>query len=231
MIELAEVSKDYARRAGGTIHALHSTTIQVQSGEFVAVVGPSGSGKTTLLSILGGMLAPSTGKVLFSNESIYDLKVKQRARLRNREIGFVFQNFNLVPWLTALENVQLPLSLSKSNTKSHLDRALNLLEQFGLGDRIHHKPSELSVGQQQRVAMARTLSMNPQLILADEPTGNLDPESRDVILDTLQELCDSGCAIVLVTHDATVSQRAQRVLKISDGIVTEALGISSSGAA
>jgi putative ABC transport system ATP-binding protein len=221
MIELAEVSKNYVHRGGGVIHALRSANVHVERGDFVAVVGPSGSGKSTLLSVLGGMLAPSAGKVLLNNKSLYDMSIKERARIRNTQLGFLFQSFNLVPWLTALENVQLPLCLSNTEPKTRRGRAMELLNQFGLADRVNHKPSELSAGQQQRVAMARTLSMAPQLILADEPTGNLDPKSRDLVLNTLRELCDSGCAIVLVTHDSTISNAAQRILSIADGNVVE----------
>ena len=169
--------------------------------------------------------------MLLNDKSLYDISIQERAQIRNTQIGFLFQAFNLIPWLTALENVQLPHCLSTSECRTQQDHALELLKRFGLADRVNHKPLELSAGQQQRVAMARTLSMSPQLILADEPTGNLDPESRDLVLNTMQELCESGCAIVLVTHDATVSDAAQRVLNISDGNVQESPAMRTTSAA
>jgi putative ABC transport system ATP-binding protein len=156
-----------------------------------------------------------------NGQSLYDLSVKARSRVRNEQIGFVFQSFNLVPWLSALENVQLPLSLYGADRLYQRNHALQLLERFGLSDRIEHRPSELSAGQQQRVALARTLAMSPQLILADEPTGNLDADSRDLVLSTLAELRDEGRTIILVTHDATVSDAASRVFHIGDGTVRD----------
>lgn len=204
------------------VHALHPTSMHVAQGDFVAIVGPSGSGKSTLLSMIGGMLSPTSGRVLLQEQSLYEINVKQRSRLRNEQIGFLFQSFNLVPYLSAVENVQLPMALYGTDRASQRDRARQLMERFGLGERLDHKPTELSVGQQQRVAMARTLVMGPRLILADEPTGNLDPESRDLVLSTLHELRDEGRTIILVTHDETVSASAQRVFHISDGQATEA---------
>ncbi len=220
MIKLDSVSKEYHRRSN-VIHALRPTSFEVAAGEFVAIIGPSGSGKTTLLSILGGMLAPSRGDVLINQHSLYSLSTKRRSRLRNEQMGFVFQSFNLVPWLSALENVQLPLSLYGADDACQRSRALELLERFGLQDRMDHRPSELSVGQQQRVALARTLAMNPPFILADEPTGNLDTQSRDLVMSTLKELQAEGRTIILVTHDPTVSAAAERVLHIADGEVSE----------
>ena len=220
MIHLETVTKEY-RRGDHTVHALRATTLDVAAGDFVAVVGPSGSGKSTMLSMIGGMLAPTSGKVILNGESLYDQKVDRRCQIRNQQIGFVFQSFNLVPWLTAIENVQLPLSLYGTDKRQQRDRAISLLRKFGLADRIDHKPLELSAGQQQRVALARTLVTDPQLVLADEPTGNLDPDSRDMVLKTLTELHEDGRAVVLVTHDTTVSAAARRVLHIDDGTVTE----------
>ncbi|MEM8681558.1 MAG: ABC transporter ATP-binding protein, partial [Planctomycetota bacterium] len=184
MIHLDNVCKQY-RRGDQTVHALRPTTVDVTRGDFVAVVGPSGSGKSTLLSMVGGMLAPTSGRILLDDVSIYDEPISARCRMRNQKIGFVFQSFNLVPWLTAVENVQLPLSLYGRDDGS---RAEELLARFGLADRMHHKPLELSAGQQQRVALARTLATDPPLILADEPTGNLDPASRDMVLETFASL-------------------------------------------
>ena len=221
MLQIESICKDYTR-GRSTVHALHPTSMTVEGGEFIAIVGPSGSGKSTLLSMIGGMLSPSSGRVIVDGRSLYEISVKQRSRLRNEQIGFLFQSFNLVPYLSAVENVQLPMSLYGTDRESQLNQAKHLLERFGLGDRMDHKPSELSAGQQQRVAMARTLAMAPRLILADEPTGNLDPESRDLVLQTLHSLCEEGRTIILVTHDAAVSSSAHRVFHISDGRASEA---------
>ncbi len=221
MLQIESICKDYTR-GRSVIHALHPTSMTADGGEFIAIVGPSGSGKSTLLSMIGGMLSPSSGRVIFQGQSLYEINVKQRSRLRNEQIGFLFQSFNLVPYLSAIENVQLPMSLYGTARESQQNQAKHLLERFGLGERLDHKPSELSAGQQQRVAMARTLAMQPSLILADEPTGNLDPESRDLILRTLHSLCDEGRTIILVTHDAMVSATAHRVFHISEGQTLEA---------
>jgi putative ABC transport system ATP-binding protein len=220
MIHVDRVSKSYCL-GGDDVHALRTTTLDVQPGEFVAVIGPSGSGKSTLLSMLGGMLSPTNGRVVLDGESLYDVGVEQRAEVRNRKIGFVFQNFNLIPWLNAVENVELPLRLYGSDRTWRRNTAEQLLERFGLADRMTHRPSELSAGQQQRVALARTLATSPRLILADEPTGNLDSQTRDLVIETLSEQCQEDRAVILVTHDEAVSAMATRVLHISDGSVTE----------
>jgi putative ABC transport system ATP-binding protein len=183
----------------------------------VSVVGPSGSGKSTLLLMLGGMLSPSAGRVLLSDQSVYDLSSDKRARLRKENIGFVFQTFNLVPYLTALENVQVPLFLAATDDKSQYEKATALLDRVGLGDRLDHKPTELSVGQQQRVALARMLANDPAVILADEPTGNLDPETADQVIGFLEELHGEGRTIVMVTHDPRAAERAKRTLRLRDG--------------
>ena len=220
MLCLKDVSKVYNRRNQDVV-AFQIKSLEVRPTDFVAIVGPSGSGKSTLLSMLGGMLAPSSGAVWFHNQSIYDLPVKERTRLRREKIGFVFQTFNLVPYLTALENVQVPLFLNGVARHDQQIRASALLERVGLDGRFHHKPSELSVGQQQRVALARTLANEPELILADEPTGNLDPESRGQVLTFLDELNRSGRTIVMVTHDPNAADRAQRILSLQEGTVVE----------
>lgn len=220
MLQIEAVSKQY-QRDGGVIHALHPTTVTVDRGEFIAVTGPSGSGKSTLISIIGGMLTPTSGHVILGGQSLYDISIKSRSRLRNEQIGFLFQSFNLIPYLSAVENVLLPISLYGADRPTLQNEARELLERFGLGERIDHKPAELSVGQQQRVAMARTLVMRPNLILADEPTGNLDPGSRDLVLQTLQDLSAQGRTVILVTHDATVSTAAHRLIQISEGYATK----------
>ena len=230
MLQIESICKDYTR-GRSVVHALHPTSLNVGQGEFIAIVGPSGSGKSTLLSMIGGMLTPTSGQVILNEKSLYEIDVRQRSRLRNEQIGFLFQSFNLVPYLSATENVQLPMSLYGGDRESQLNRARQLLERFGLGERLDHKPAELSVGQQQRVAMSRTLAMAPNLILADEPTGNLDPESRNLVMQTLHELCQEGRTIILVTHDESVSASAHRVFHISEGHAKEVRSSQKSEAA
>jgi putative ABC transport system ATP-binding protein len=216
MYRLENVTKRYSRR-GEEVVAFAADELAIAPGEYVAIVGPSGSGKTTLLSMLGGMLAPTTGEVWLRDVPLYSRSVVERAKLRREQIGFVFQSFNLVPYLTALENVQVPLCLAGFSDEEQVARATGLLEQLGLGDRLRHKPSELSVGQQQRVALARTLVHSPRIILADEPTGNLDPTSRAAVLDAFRTLHKTGTTIILVTHDPVVAQQADRQLTLQNG--------------
>lgn len=222
MFRLDNVTKAYASR-GRKVVAFHAASLEVATGEYVAIVGRSGSGKTTLLSLLGGMLSPTAGRIWLDGDSLYDASTSSRARLRREKIGFVFQTFNLVPYLTAIENVQVPLYLAGVSTSEQRDRAQELLAQVGLSDRLDHKPHELSTGQQQRVALARTLANRPPLILADEPTGNLDPESRLSVLDFFDELHRQGHTIIMVTHDVNAAQRAQRMLSLRDGTVSTLL--------
>lgn len=222
MFHLQDITKVYHRRQHQVV-AFQACSLDIAAGEYVAVVGPSGSGKTTLLSMLGGMLSPDAGKVLFDGESLYDLPIAERIRLRRERIGFVFQTFNLVPYLTALENVQIPLFLHGINNADQDARGTELLEQVGLGNRIEHKPSELSTGQQQRVALARTLANNPRLILADEPTGNLDPDSREAVLSMFDNFVREGRTIVMVTHDPAAAARAGRRLCLADGRIADAV--------
>ena len=215
---MESVHKEYRRR-GAPVHALREITLEIPAGDFVSVVGPSGSGKSTFLLILGGMMSPTSGKVFLEGHSLYDLSTEERARLRGEKIGFLFQTFNLVPYLTALENVQIPLYLSGMDEDAQMCRAEALLVRAGLADRMDHKPSELSVGQQQRVALTRMLANDPALILADEPTGNLDPETSGKAIDFLAELNAEGRTIVMVTHDPKVARRAKRTLRLADGEV------------
>jgi putative ABC transport system ATP-binding protein len=229
MLRLDNVSKSYGGR-GRAVAALLPTTLEVATGEFVAVVGPSGCGKTTLLSVLGGMLAPTTGEVWLEGKSLYNLPHKERTRVRRDRVGFVFQTFNLVPYLTAVENVQVPLYLAGVAPREQRRRAQALLERLGLGDRLTHRPGELSVGQQQRVALARTLANDPALVLADEPTGNLDPDTREQVLELLAEFHREGRTVVLVTHDPAAAARAGRVLRLIGGTVLDAVGQTPSAA-
>jgi putative ABC transport system ATP-binding protein len=206
MLRMENVSKNYQHR-GRTVKALNGATLDICRGDFVSVVGPSGSGKSTLLLMLGGM------------QSIYDLTSDERARLRKENVGFVFQTFNLVPYLTALENVQVPLFLAGVENAGQQQRATALLERVGLADRLDHKPTELSVGQQQRVALARMLANDPAVILADEPTGNLDPETSRQILGFFEQFHREGRTVVMVTHDPAAAARAKTTLKLKDSTV------------
>jgi putative ABC transport system ATP-binding protein len=220
VFRLEDVTKTYSRR-GHKVAAFRAESLEIAAGDYVAVVGPSGSGKTTLLSLLGGMLSPSAGHVWLDDKSLYNLSVADRTRLRREKIGFVFQTFNLVTYLTAVENVQIPLYLAGIAKNEQRERAESLLEQVGLSDRLDHKPSEMSIGQQQRVALARTLANDPPVILADEPTGNLDPDSRERVLDFFDELHLRKHTIVMVTHDVAAATRAQRKLVLRDGAMSE----------
>jgi putative ABC transport system ATP-binding protein len=219
MIRLQNVSKRYAHK-GSEVAALREATLEIAAGEFIAIIGPSGSGKTTLLSMLGGMLAPTSGRIEVAGESLYDVGLRQRAEIRRQKIGFVFQTFNLISYLSALENVQIPLMLAGAGAAEQQSRAVDLLTRVGLELRLHHKPCELSVGQQQRVALARTLANDPAVILADEPTGNLDPQTREHVLDFLEEFCRDGKTVVMVTHDPTAAARAHRTLSLCDGAIS-----------
>ncbi len=220
MYQLQSVTKTYERR-GQSVTALAETNLEIPAGDFVAIVGPSGSGKTTLLSLLGGMLAPTSGDVLLGGQSLYDLPVEERTILRRDKIGFVFQSFNLVPWLTACENVQIPLLLAGRSADEQKERAMEMLDRVGLAERVDHRPSELSQGQQQRVALARTLANDPQVILADEPTGNLDSETRQQVMDYLTEFHDDGRTIVMVTHDQEAAAFAGRTIRLVSGIAKD----------
>ncbi len=219
MIRLHDVTKTYRCR-DQQVMAVRQASLEIAAGEYVALVGPSGSGKTTLLSLVGGMLSPDAGQVWLDGTSLYKVSVTERTRLRREKVGFVFQTFNLVSYLTALENVQVPLFLAGFSRHDQQQRAAALLERVGLADRLHHLPSELSIGQQQRVALARTLANSPPVILADEPTGNLDPESRQRVLDFLAELHDQGHTVVVVTHDSMAAEQADRRLTLSDGMIS-----------
>ena len=219
MLQMVNVCKKYKHR-GQLVTALVDANLTIDKGEFIAVVGPSGSGKSTLLLMLGGMLSPTCGQILLDDQYIYDLSLKERAALRRQKIGFVFQTFNLIPYLTALENVELPRYLMNVDPYFQSTLAVNLLTRVGLADRLQHKPCELSVGQQQRVALARMLANCPAVVLADEPTGILYPETSQQIIDFLVELNQEGKTIVMVTHDPRAAARATRTLHLTEGKIT-----------
>ena len=217
MIELEQIGKRYVRPAGDAIDALANVSLSIGRGEFVAITGASGSGKSTLMNILGLLDEPTGGRYAFEGQEVSRLTPAERARFRNKRIGFVFQAFHLLARTTALENVELPLVYSdRASTDGLAQRALDAV---GLSDRMSHKPGELSGGQQQRVAIARALVNEPDLILADEPTGNLDEQSASDVLRVLQKLNASGRTIVLVTHDPAVASWAQRNVRLDGGRV------------
>jgi ABC-type lipoprotein export system ATPase subunit len=220
VLELADVGKTY-RSGVLEVEALRDVTLSIREGEFVAVVGPSGSGKSTLMHILGCLDVPSAGTYLLAGEDVAGLSEDRLAEVRNRRIGFVFQQFNLLAYLSAWRNVELPLVYAGLDPAERRRRALAALDQVDLADRADHRPGELSGGQQQRVAIARALVTEPDLLLADEPTGNLDSASTKDVLDLLTDLHDSGRTIVLITHEPGVAARADRTVRISDGYVTE----------
>jgi len=216
MLETHSLCKNYGRRHREVV-GLQDVGVQVGRGEFVALVGPSGSGKTTLLLSLGGLIRPSSGTVHIDGVSVYDLTPSRRIELRRSLIGFLFQTFNLVPYLTALENVQVPLMIAGKDRGEQRRIAESILERVGLGHRLDHKPCELSVGQQQRVAFARTLANSPSIILADEPTGNLDPDTAQSVMEMLQDLNREGMTIAMVTHDPRMAALAGRLVRLVDG--------------
>ncbi|TWU07421.1 ABC transporter ATP-binding protein [Allorhodopirellula heiligendammensis] len=226
MLTMNNVSKRYTHRRSD-VYALHDANVEIGTGEFLSIVGPSGSGKSTLLLMLGGMLSPTSGQVTLHGTSLYDLSPNERAKMRKQHVGFVFQGFNLVPYLTALENVMIPLFLTNAAQETQESRATELLQRVGLGDRLDHKPAELSIGQQQRVALARMLANDPQLILADEPTGNLDPETSSIVLAFFEQFISEGRTIVMVTHDPRAAERARRKLRIDGGRIIEDAGIKA----
>jgi len=218
LIETDQLVKDYYL---GThvVHALRGVSVRVESGEFVAVMGPSGSGKSTFMNLLGGLDSPTAGSYLLDGEDVSGLSRDALAKIRNRKIGFVFQTFNLLPRMSAVENVELPLLYNGSSPKERRARARAKLEAVGLAEREHHHPAQLSGGQQQRVAIARALINNPALILADEPTGNLDTRTSAELMALFQELNRIGLTLVLVTHEPEIAGYASRILTFRDGRV------------
>lgn len=220
ILRVSGISKVY-RMDGVTFTALDNVSLTIKDGEFVAITGPSGSGKSTLMHILGCLDRPTSGKVIIDSQDISKATDKELAKIRNRYLGFVFQQFNLLRKTPAVTNVELPLVYASVSPKERRRCALELLAEVGLEDKIHNMPSQLSGGQQQRVAIARALVTNPRIILADEPTGNLDSKSGHEVLNLFQELNKKGHTIVLVTHDHDVAHQAKRVVCIADGKIVE----------
>jgi len=218
MIELQGIGKTYTRPGGAPVRALNDVSLRIDRGEFVGIVGASGSGKSTLMNVLGLLDQPSDGRYLLDGQDVAGLGVDALARLRNKRIGFVFQAFHLLPRTSALENVELPLLYSDRPSIKGLGR--RALESVGLADRVDHRPSELSGGQQQRVAIARALVNEPDLLLADEPTGNLDTLAAAEIMNIFQSLHRAGRTVVLITHDPSLAAHCQRVVRLEDGRVT-----------
>ncbi|MFH1101727.1 MAG: ABC transporter ATP-binding protein [Methanobacteriota archaeon] len=220
VIVIKDLSKTYGR-GHLRVEALKETSLSIERGEYIAIMGPSGSGKSTLMNLFGCLDKPTTGKLFIDSVDVSQLNENQLAKIRWEKIGFVFQKYNLIPTLSALENVALSMGFAGVKTKDRLERASKLLALVDLGNRAGHKPSELSGGEQQRVAIARALANNPSIILADEPTGNIDTVSGGNIMGILEDINAKGETIIVVTHDPVIAKRARRVLLIRDGVVRE----------
>ena len=218
VIEIEGVTKLY-RMGSETIHALRGVTLNIHRNEYLAIMGPSGSGKSTLMNMLGCLDTPTAGRYDFSGKNVAHMDDNELADIRNREIGFVFQTFNLLPRSDALHNVELPLIYAGVSKHERIERARRALEDVGLGERLHHRPNELSGGQRQRVAIARALVTRPSIILADEPTGNLDSKTGVEIMALFEQLYELGNTIIVVTHEEDIAQHARRIVRLRDGLI------------
>ena len=220
MISLNNITKIYTM-GQVQVHALGALSLTVEQGEFIAVLGPSGSGKSTMMNILGCLDKPSDGEYLFDNTPVHQFNRIQLARLRNKKVGFVFQSYNLLPFATAYENIELPMLYARTPAKKRKERVMLLLKNVGLEDRATHRPAELSGGERQRVAVARALANDPDIILADEPTGNLDTKSGREILKLFESLNQYGKTLILVTHDERLATHAKRIIHLLDGKINQ----------
>ena len=218
VIDIENITKDYVM-GEETVRALRGVSLKIHRNEYIAIMGPSGSGKSTLMNMLGCLDTPTSGRYEFNGKNVAEMNDDELAAIRNREIGFVFQTFNLLPRSTSLRNVELPLIYAGIDPETREQRAAEVLADVGLGDRIHHKPNELSGGQRQRVAVARALVNNPSIILADEPTGNLDSKTGEEIMALFEDLYQRGNTIILVTHERDIAAHARRTVHLRDGII------------
>jgi putative ABC transport system ATP-binding protein len=218
IIELKEIRKVYVM-GEETIEAVKNISLNIEKNEYIALMGPSGSGKSTLMNLIGCLDTPSSGSYILNTQTVSQLSDDDLAEIRNKEIGFVFQTFNLLPRMTALENVAMPLIYAGKNKATRDEIAMQKLKDVGLGDRVTHKPNELSGGQRQRVAIARALVNNPAIILADEPTGNLDSKTSEEIMQILKNIHQQGNTIILVTHEHDIAKHAQRIVRLRDGMI------------